>query len=188
MNQIFRVAIAVSFLLVSACSRPPEPVEVSGVTELQATVVAVDAGERKIELEGSDGTRVITSVGADVRNLEQVEVGDTLNVRYYSGYVLAMAEPGEAGSDMDAIAGRALEGGRPAGMVGTTTRATVEVLSVEKDGKRVSFRDSEGRVRSVPIYREEVQGFAKALEQGDLVDVRFSDALTISIEPSEPQS
>lgn len=186
MNSICRHAFALSLVLVAACAKSPEPVEIGGVLELEATVVAVDLAERIIELEGSAGNRVATRVGPEVRNLAEVEVGDTLKVSYYSGYVLAMAEPGQAGTDMGAVAGRAAEGERPAGLAATATTATVEILSVEKEGKSVSFRDSDGRVRSVPVYQDEAQAFAKRLKKGDFVDVRYTDALTVSIAPNEP--
>lgn len=189
MKIINRLVLGFSLALLVACgNKPPEPVEVSAGTELQATVVAIDVNKRLIELEGPDGNRLVTQVGPDVRNLAQVEVGDTLTVRYQAGYALSMAEPGEAGADMGAVVGRAAEGERPAGMVGTTTRSTVEILSVAEDGKSVSFRDSEGRVQSIDVHREDVQEFARRLEQGDLVDVQYADALTVSIEQTEPES
>ena len=181
-----RIAFGLFFclILVSACSQPPEPVEISGVLELEATVVAVDADKRSIELEGPDGNRIATRVGPDVRNLAQVKVGDKLNVSYYSGYVLSMAEPGVAGSEAEAFAGRAAEGERPAATIGTTQQATVEILSVSTDGKKVSFRDGDGRTHSIPVRREEARAFAKRLKPGDMVDIHYSDALTVSIEPT----
>lgn len=189
MKSIRHIALALSLLLLVACEKkPPEPVEISGTTELSAKVIAVDAGERIIELEGPDGDRLLTRVGPDVRNLEQVKAGDTLTVRYQTAYAIAMAEPGEAGSDMAAVAGRAAEGELPAGLVGSATRATVEILSVGEDGKSVSFRDSDGRVQSVHVHREEVQAFAKRLKQGDLVDIQYADALTVSIERDDPET
>lgn len=180
--------MSLSLAFAAACTSSPDPVEISQTTEMEATVVNVNADERLLALRGPDGNEVALRVGPDVRNLGQVEVGDTLNVSYYSGYVMSMAEPGDAGVDGEIAAGRAAEGERPGGMVGTTMRATVEILSVDKEGKAVSFRDSEGRIQSIRVQREEAQEFAKRLSQGDMVDVRYSEAMAVSINETDSGS
>ena len=192
MNSICRIILGLTIAFLVACEKEPS-VEIIGATEINATVVAVDVDDRIIEFEGPDGNRILTLVDSDVRNLAQVEVGDTLTVRYQSGYALAIAEPGEAVSDeaepeKEPVTFQAEEGQRPTGVIGMTTRTTVEIVSVEEDGKAVSFRDSEGRLRSVEVYRKEVQDFAKRLKQGDRVNVEYAEALTVSIEQTDPDS
>lgn len=194
MNTFRHFALGLTVALLFACEdKRPEPVEVIGAIELNATVVSVDVDDRMIEFEGDDGSRLLTSVDPDVRNLAQVEAGDTLTVRYQSGYALEMAEPGEseweeAESDTEPLTVQAEEGRRPYGAVGATTRTTVEILSVEEDGRSVSFRDSEGRSRSVQVNLEDVQDFAKHLKQGDRVSIEYAEALTVSIEQTDPDS
>jgi hypothetical protein len=64
-------------------------------------------------------------------------------------------------------------------------RATVEIVSVAKDGKSVSFRDAEGRLQSIRVRREDAQAFARKLNPGDLVDIRYSEAVAVSVEPGK---
>jgi hypothetical protein len=64
-------------------------------------------------------------------------------------------------------------------------RATVEIVSVAKDGKSVSFRDTKGRLQSIQVRREDAQAFARKLTKGDLVDIRYSEAVAVSVEPAE---
>ena len=167
---------------------PPEPLEVSEVQEVEATVMAVDAEARSVVLRGPAGDEFAFRVGPEVRNLAQVEVGDILRVSYYTGFVFSMAEPGNAGADAAIVAGRAEEGDRPAAMVGATTRQTVEILSVASDGTAVSFRNADGNLQSVDVPREEGQAFAKKLSRGDLVDIQYTEAIAIGVESADSEN
>ena len=188
MNRTNLFAFALLVSLITGCSKDPDPLEISGVIEIQATVVAVDTTDRTLVLRGPQGNDIALRVGPDVRNLAQVEAGDTLSVSYFTGYLISMAEPGQAGSDAEIAAGRAEEGERPGAIVGATMRATVEILSVEDGGKAVSFRDTDGRIRSIQVRREDAQKFVRQLSQGDLVDIRYSEAIAVTVEPSEEGS
>ena len=167
---------------------PPEPLEVSEVQEVEATVMAVDADSRELVLRGPAGDEFAFRVGPEVRNLAQVEVGDILRVSYYTGFVFSMAEPGNAGADAAFVAGRAEEGARPGVMVGATTRQTVEILSVASDGTAVSFRNADGHLQSIDVPREEGQAFAKKLSRGDLVDIQYTEAIAIGVESADSEN
>lgn len=185
MNGRSLFCLALSGVLLTACASAPEPLEVSDVEELNATVVAVDADARTLALRGPDGNVAELNVDPEVRNLSQVEVGDILRVSYYTGFLISIAEPGSAGTDMAVAAGRADEGARPGAIAGATMRATVEILSVAKGGTAVSFRDPDGYVQSIDVPREEGQAFARKLRQGDLVDVQYTEAVAVAVQPAD---
>ena len=185
MNRMHPLALGLIIAALAGCASAPEPLEVSDVEVLEATVVAVDASARTLSLRGPEGNVVELNVGPEVRNLSQVEVGDILYVSYYTGLLVSIAEPGQAGEDLAVAAGRAEEGQRPGAIVGATTRATVEILSVSRDGTAVSFRDADGHVQSVDVPREEGQAFARKLRQGDLVDVQYTEAVAIDVGPAK---
>lgn len=179
--------IIIGFIIagITGCSSEPEPLEISGVTEIEATVVEVNVEDRTVVLRGPQGNDLRLNVSPEVRNLAQVETGDKLRVSYYTGYLFSVAEPGAAGSDAEIAAERAAEGQRPAAAAGATMRATVEILSVARDGTSVSFRDAEGRLQSIQVHREDVQDFARQLDKGDLVDIRYSETVAVSVTPAE---
>jgi hypothetical protein len=185
MNRKYLFAIGLLVAMLAGCASAPEPLEVSNVEKLDATVVAVDSQDRTIVLRGPAGNEIGLRVGSEVRNLAQVEVGDILRVSYYTGFVFSMAEPGNAGADAEIVAGRAEEGDRPGAMVGATTRQTVEILSVAPDGTAVSFRDADGLLQSIDVPREEGQAFARKLRPGDLVDIQYTEAIAVGVESAE---
>ena len=182
MNRKLNLAVGLLVATLTGCASTPEPLEISDTEEIEATVTAVDAETRLLALRGPAGNEIVFRAGPDVRNLAQVEVGDTLRVSYYSGFVFSIAEPGNAGSDVEIAAGRSEEGDRPGAMVGVSTRSTVEILSVAADGTAVSFRDAEGQIQSLSVQREDGQAFARKLKPGDLVDIHYSEAIAVGVE------
>jgi len=182
-KNIFTIGLLCTVLV--GCASSPEPLEISDVQEIEATVMAVDAETRWLVLRGPEGSELAFRVGPEVRNLPQVEVGDILRVSYYTGVVFSMAEPGNASADAAIAAGRAEEGDRPGAMAGVTTRQTVEILSVAPDGTAVSFRDAAGLLQSIDVPREEGQAFARKLNAGDLVDIQYTEAIAVVVEAAE---
>jgi hypothetical protein len=186
-KNIFAIGFLCAVLVgcATAPEPPPEPLEISDVQEIEATVMAVDADSRILVLRGPAGNEFGFRVGPEVRNLAQVEVGDILRVSYHTGFVFSMAEPGMAGADAAIGVGRAEEGDRPAAMIGATTRQTIEILSVAPDGTAVSFRDAGGILQSIDVPREEGQAFARKLSPGDLVDIQYTEAIAVGVVSAE---
>ncbi len=182
-KRAFSIVVLVAVLI--GCTSAPEPLEVSEVEVIEATVVAVDADARLLVLRGPAGIDVALRVGPEVRNLTQVEAGDVLRVSFYTGFVVSMATPGDAGAVAEIAAGRAEEGGQPGAMVAVSTRQTVEILSVASDGTAVSFRDANGMLQSIDVPREEGQAFARKLKRGDLVDIQYTEAIAIGVESTQ---
>ena len=94
-KSAFSIGILVVFL--AACASTPEPLEISKVEVIEATVTAVDAESRLLVLRGPAGNEMAFRVGDEVRNLPQVEVGDILRVSYFTGFVYAMGRTCPAG-------------------------------------------------------------------------------------------
>lgn len=185
MNRFVPAVLAFLVAVLVGCASAPEPLEVSEVETLEATVVAVDAQARTLVLRGPQGNELGLKVGPEVRNLAQVEVGDTLSVSYYTGFLFSIAEPGQAGGDFEVTTGRAEEGTRPGAAIGATMTGTVEIISVARDGTAVSFRDAQGQIQSIDVPRKEGQAFARKLRSGDLVDIAYSEAVAIGVLPTD---
>jgi translation elongation factor P/translation initiation factor 5A len=60
---------------------------------------------------------------------------------------------------------------------------TAVIDTVERDGSAISFVDSTGELRTVNV-QPRAQAFAKGLQRGDEVEVAFTEAVAVSVEPA----
>lgn len=92
-NLVFPLVISAFALTMAGCWTPPnanvqpkgEPRLIqSGVpvesTRDQATVKAVDAGQRTLRLELADGTQLTCNVSPQVKNFDEIQAGDNIKV------------------------------------------------------------------------------------------------------------
>src|SRR4051794_22723574 len=82
---------------------------------VNATVSAVDYKTRNIKLRGESGKEFSFRVSDDVRNLDQVKVGDRVSVDYYESLAIHVLPPGEAVNDVRSSLDRAEPGEKPGG-------------------------------------------------------------------------
>ena len=110
------VCIAALSIGISGCSTGKPPAQgVVSVVSAEATVKAIDHKRREVTLERADGTRVQLTVGKEVRNLPQVEVGDRVTVDMLEAVTVEVLSSGEAdpGAEVAAASATAEPGERP---------------------------------------------------------------------------
>ena len=182
------LCLALLAVTVSGCATNPEPLEISDVEVVEATVTAVDLERRVVTLRGPEGNSLSIHVQPQVRNLAQVSDGDQLRVSYTRALIASMTEPGQASSDVPVVAAtaRAPEGGMPGVAAGAVISATVKIISVGTDGTTVTFRGPAGELRSIEVEREVSRAFVRKLKPDDEVDMTYSEAVAVEVENVEP--
>ena len=176
--------LAAVALLAACASDPPAPLQRESLREVEASVVSVQKAERLVGLRGPDGRVVTVKAGPEVRNFDQIAVGDTVVTSYYEAIGFALHTPGAADeSGVDLVAGRAKPGAQPGAVVGAVARTTVTIESVDAKSDTVTFRGEDGLVRAVPVRTDEGREFARKLEPGDRVDITYTEALAIRVDP-----
>jgi hypothetical protein len=181
--------VVASALLIGACaSEPPEPVTRENTQTLSATVEAVDVAKRLVALRAPDGRTATVEVAPEVRNLEQVQPGDKVVVRYYEALAAQLKKKGESETvgklDVESASARAEPGDKPAGLVGTKVTTTVVIDSVDQSFSTVTFKGPNGTLRTVAIESPEGKKFIDRLKKGDEVEVTYTEALAVSVEPA----
>src|SRR5262245_22127431 len=158
-------------------NKPPEPAMIENVQSISATVEAIDVNNRLVSLKGPEGQVATVEVSPEVRNLEQVKVGDKLNVKYRESLAASITPKGTSPTlndvDQSAAAARAAPGEKPGAAVGREVTTTVVIQSVDAASHRVTFSGPDGFVRSVQAQRPEGQKFVETLKQGDEVELRY---------------
>lgn len=190
----FKVSILAGFAAMAglaACAGPKatEPLAMESIETISATVESIDVQKRLVSLRGPEGRSATLEVSPEVRNLEQVKVGDKLVVRYYESLAAEIKPKGTSTTLNDVAqssAGvRAAAGAKPGAMVGSVVATTVVIQAVDKKNNMVMFSGPDGLVRNVEVKKPEAQAFAATLKKGDEVELTFTEALAVSIEAVE---
>jgi Cu/Ag efflux protein CusF len=147
-----------------------------------ATVEAIDVAQRLVTLKGPKGQVVDLGVSPDVRNLEQVKVGDSVKVAYLESLSLELKKDGKAlrSATSSADGARAAEGDRPAGIVGEKVTVIADVIALNPKKNLVTLR---GPKRTVELNVSDPKQF-KLIKVGDQVEAVYTQALAVAVEPA----
>jgi hypothetical protein len=126
--------------------------------------------------------------GPDVRNLEQIKPGDKVIAVYHQALAADVKPRGTPTSPptIEDKSERAKPGEKPSGVVSVGVATTVQIESVDKSYNTVSFRRSDGIVRTVAVESPDAQRFIHTLKPGDAVEIVYAEALAVSVVPAKP--
>jgi len=158
----------------------PETVTRARLVTLTATVEAVDVATRQVTLKGPKGNVVTITVGEQVKNLPQVQVGDQVVVKYYEAIAFRIVSPGEAtpGAGMTAATATAQPGQKPARVGARELTATVTVEAIDLKAGTATVKGPEGN--SFTVKAQDKKNLEK-IKVGDRVEITYTEALGISV-------
>lgn len=147
---------------------------------LTAVVDAVDKPTRTVTLRYADGGSEEIVAGPEVRNFDQIAVGDTVYTELHRLTNIYARPPlsGASVSQGSSIT-RAPLGEKPAGTAVVTTEVAAVVEEVDQDRRTIALRGPQGRTRTVQVAPD-VRGL-ETIKAGDEVVVRQTEALAISV-------
>lgn len=160
-----------------------EPGKASVVTaaEITATVVAIDKATRTVTLKGPH--RVVDIMAGDeVRNFDQIKVGDRVVAKYVEALTLELRKtkaPLDAKGEV-AVA-RAKPGERPAGAVGREVTILADVVNVDPKNSLISLKGPRGNVIDLKVRNPDQ---FKVVKKGDQVEVVYTEALAMAVMPA----
>ena len=149
------------------------------VVKLTGTVKAVDLQNKTATIEGSRG-RTVTVNAKNARNLDQVKVGDKVNLELIDALALYVrktdAPPSAAEMQMVELAPK---GQKPRGLVTETVELTGNVESVDAKKRTIAVKGPAGNVRTLKVDKA-VKNFSQ-IKKGDQVVLRFTEAVALSV-------
>jgi hypothetical protein len=180
------ITAAAAALVLAACAAPPpKPAVKESLTQKTATVESIDQASRLVTIRTEDGYATTIKVSDAVKNLPQVKAGDKVTVSYYEAIAAEVKKPGEGveGVQADVSTVQAPPGSMPAAGAGVLMRTTVVIDSVDTQFNTVTFKRSDGILRTVAVQTPEGQKFIKGLKKGDNVEVAYTEALAVEVKP-----
>jgi len=146
--------------------------------ETTATVTGIDAPNRRVTLTTPDGRREIYTLGPEVRNFDQIRIGDQVKTTLTQETAISLDKFGTAPSTSEGTAiTRAPEGSRPAGSIANTRQVTGKIISI--DGRDVTLQFADGRTKRVKVGKDvDLSG----LRPGDAVTARVTEAMAVRVE------
>jgi Cu/Ag efflux protein CusF len=161
----------------------PGKVVLADAVRLVATVQAVDKASRLVTLKSAGGDVSIVQAGPEVKNFDQIKVGDEVVARYMQALSLELKKGGAGGirekvEDDGVVAAK--PGEKPGVAAGRTIRATADVIAVDAKAQTVRLRGPE---RTVDLKVKDPAQF-KLVKVGDQVEVKFVEAVALSVEPA----
>jgi Cu/Ag efflux protein CusF len=185
MHMIRTALLCLACACLQACSfmqqEPPKPQQgMAHVTTVTSTVTEIDYVTRRVTLTDKDGQPLTVTVGNDVRNLDQVRVGDEVVAEYVDAVAVLVEKPAHgAGITASYSMDRAEPGEKPSAIAVTTQEIRATVMSIDYDNRRVTVKGPQGNVKTLGVDSS-VSNF-RHVKVGDEVVVRHTHALAIAV-------
>ncbi|MDJ0992956.1 MAG: hypothetical protein QNI90_05240 [Dinoroseobacter sp.] len=172
------LALLLSFLPISATAQMADR---SLTIETSAVVDGIDPDTREIVLKDPEtGATELIIAGPEVRNFDQISIGDTVRAQVTLGITARMALPGESDS-VASLEGRAQEGETPGALDAVALTRVLELVSYDQETFVAVMRDDDDIYRSIFVESEVGREFASGLAAGDRVAITFSESVAIGI-------
>ncbi|HET9488687.1 MAG TPA: hypothetical protein VFR64_02860 [Methylomirabilota bacterium] len=147
---------------------------------LAATVKDIDRSQRLMTLQIREDRTVKLDVPKEVKNFDQINVGDAVEAEFLNAVAIAMRPAGTPAAPTEATTVKvAPRGDLPAGAVVKTKQITATVETIDYDSRTVTLKGPEGETRTIAVDPS-VERF-RDVKVGDQVVVRHTEALAIII-------
>lgn len=165
-------------------SKEPGKVTVAATVKVTGTVEAIDKKTREVTLKGPKGNLSTMVAGPDVRNFDQVKVGDVVSVGYLEALSLTLKKGGKElrGKTETTDGARAAAGEKPAGIVGRQIEVTADVIAVDTKTQLVTLK---GPKQTVDLKVPDPEQL-KLIKVGDQIQAVYTQAVALSVEPAAP--
>jgi len=160
-------------------------VVVAETSTVRATVEAVDPATREVTLKGPKGKIVTIKAGPEVRNFDQIKVGDVLTARYLESVALVVRKPGDPPSATETRTVEvAPKGQKPAGMIVETKEVTATVEAIDYAKRTVTLKGPEGNTRTIKV--DPAVKRLNEVKKGDQIVARYTEGLALSVKTPPP--
>ena len=183
----FAIAIAIAWPVAAqtgavVAGTAPGKAGVAQTVNITATITAIDKATRDVTLKGPQGNEVTITAGPEVKNFDNMKVGDQVNAKYVEALTLELKKGGGmavARTEKEGVAG-AKPGEKPAGAAGRQVTIVADVVDVNPAKQSITLK---GPQRTVEMVVPDPAQF-NLVKKGDQVEAKYTQALAIAVEPA----
>jgi len=187
-------AVAITLLIATSCTTTPvgqtEQVFITKgsqpglyaleTTKHTATVTGIDTAGRKVTVVTPEGKKVVIPAGSDVRNFDQIRMGDQLLIAISREAHVYMAKTGLPSPDGTLnVVSLAEKGEKPGVVAAVTSQLTGKVIELDPKKHKATVQFADGTKKRFDV-RKEVD-FSK-VSLGEEVIFRYTEATAILIQ------
>lgn len=191
--SILSAAIAVSLLATPLWAQQAptggtvvtsEPGKASAMETVKVTagVAAIDKATRMVTLKTAKGKMLEVVAGPEIKNFDQIKVGDQLVVQYAQALTLELKKGGgvrEITQDSGVV--KAKPGEKPAVAGAREVTIVADVIAVDPKKSTITVKGPRGNVKDLKVKNPDQ---FKVVKVGDQIEAVYVEALAISVEPA----
>jgi hypothetical protein len=168
----------------TAMASAPGKAAVVSTTKASAVIVGIDAALRIVTLKTASGRVVEMVAGPEVRNFDQLKLGEKVKVEYAEALSLELKKGG--GGVVSATetggAARAASGAKPGGGVGRQVTVLADVTAVNAKTQMVTLKGPQGNL--VDLHVQDPKQLAN-IKKGDQIQAVYTEAVAVTVEPAD---
>ncbi len=151
-----------------------------GTYQETATVTAIDAAKRAVTLVGRDGTKTMFKASPEVRNFDQIRVGDQVKATVVEQLVVFLRQNGTpAGDSQASMVALAPKGAKPGVLMADTVEVIATVKAIDLKRHRATLQFPDGKSKTVAV-RPDVD--LTKVKLGEEVVILTTEAMAIVVE------
>lgn len=164
-------------------SSAPGKGAIAETVKVQATIAAIDKKTREVKLKGAQGDELTVTAGPEVKNFDNMKVGDLVTVEYLRALALELKKGGGLVVQRTEQSGGAAAkpGEKPAGAVGRQVKVVADVVDVDPAKQMIKLK---GPQRTVDLHVADPEQF-KRVAKGDQVEATFTEAVAVAVTPAK---
>jgi hypothetical protein len=183
-TALFIAAIPLMITSCSTSSSSDQPIEgsvtLNTVTAVE-TIQAINAEDRTVVLLHGDGSTSTYKCGPDVRNFDQIKVGDQVTATVAESVAIVLVKDGiPPAAGTTSVMVRAPMGAKPAGRTVDTIGFTAKVTGIDSANRTVTLETPDGTNKTVAVGPGVDMA---AINIGDTVGVKITRAIAIAVTP-----
>lgn len=152
--------------------------------QVTTKVMAVDAANHQVVLEGAEGRQVHVQLSDKAKNLANLQVGDLVKVevqRSVAAYLDTDVDKGLPGTvERSGELRKAPGSENPGGEAYRQIQVQLKITKIDLKNNQVTLENPQGKSKILDVKKPEIQAKLKDLKVGQSVVVTYTDVLKVT--------